>query len=438
MSISFKNVTFFFVDLLSFFFSLVVALFLRHFLNFNLEILKQHLFPFGVIFIFWFLIFYIFELYDFKKISFFKEYSKNYLTAVLISILITVFIFYALPIFSIAPKTLLLIFILIFVPLNLELRNFLLEKFAKLTFKKVALIGMDRDFDEIEKFLEEHKSLGIKKIENFRNLGEIIETDDYDVYIVSNELLRDEVWSNNLLKKLLEGKMLVSSLTFIENFLYKIPVDAINEEWVLSYLYSRDDSYEILKRFIDLLIASIVFAISLPLWPFIILGIKISSPGPVFFKDKRVGKNEKVFTLYKFRTMHEINYKKPEEKEIFGVKRGDERVFWFGKILRTLHFDEFPQLINVIKGDISLVGPRPDTSLFYDYLKEKIQNYRLRTLIKPGITGWAQINEKTGDSVEEAKERLAFDLYYLKNRNIILDLLIILKTLRILLTFWGK
>lgn len=435
-----KDLFFFFVDFFTFYLALILALILRHLANFNLILLKLHLFPFFIVFIFWFLFFYIFDLYNFKKISFLSEYSKNYLTALFVSLLFTILLFYSLPLFQIAPKTLLLIFILIFVPLNLEARSYFLRKIIERVEKNIALIGETRDIDEIENYLLSHQSLGFKKVLRFRRLSEVYEgeKENIDYFVVANDILRDEDFSKSLLDKVLKGKVVLSSLVFIENFLNKINLEDLNEEWFLNNVFNKDEAYEFFKRIIDVLIASLALIISLPLWPIIILGIKLSSPGPIFFKDLRVGKNEKTFILYKFRTMHNSEYKNPKKEKFFGVKEDDPRIFFWGKILRKLHLDELPQAFNVLKGDISLVGPRPDSKPYYEFLKSKIPLYSLRTLIKPGITGWAQINEKTGDSIEEAKERLEYDFYYLKNRNLILDLIIILRTLKIVLTVWGK
>ncbi|GBD34525.1 UDP-N-acetylgalactosamine-undecaprenyl-phosphate N-acetylgalactosaminephosphotransferase [bacterium HR35] len=439
MGTKLKDLIFFFVDFFTFYLALILALILRHLVNFNLEILKLHFFPFFIVFVFWFFFFYIFDLYNFKKISFLSEYSKNYLTALFISLLFTILLFYFLPLFQIAPKTLLLLFILIFVPLNLEARSYLLKKIGEKVEKNIALIGEARDIDEIENYLLTHQSLGFKKVLRFRRLSEVYEDEEnVDYLVVANDILRDEEFSKSLLDKVLKGKVVLSSLVFIENFLNKINLEGLNEEWFLNNVFNKDEAYEFFKRIIDVLIAGLALIISLPLWPIIILGIKISSPGPIFFKDSRVGKNEKTFILYKFRTMHVAEYKNPKKEKVFGVKEDDPRIFFWGKILRRLHLDELPQALNVLKGDLSLVGPRPDSKPYYDFLKNKIPLYSLRTLIKPGITGWAQINEKTGDSIEEAKERLEYDFYYLKNRNLILDIIIILRTLKIVLTVWGK
>ena len=147
---------------------------------------------------------------------------------------------------------------------------------------------------------------------------------------------------------------------------------------------------------------------------------------------------EKKFILYKFRTMHDGGEEVNKLKEDFGAERGDDkRVFGFGKFLRRTRLDELPQVINVIKGNLSFVGPRADFVDYYNVLKEKIPYYQIRTIILPGLTGWGQIHDKFGNSTDSASERLAYDIYYIKNRSFILDLAISLKTLKTVLTLSG-
>ena len=430
-----KSILLFLNDFLNFYIALFFALLLRHLSNFNLEIYKSHIFPFFIIFIFWFFVFQIFDLYNLKKINSLKEYTENYFSATVISIFITVFIFYAIPFFKITPKIVLLIFILIFLPLNLILRE-LIKNIKPKRQQIFILIGNNRDIDEIEKFLSSG-FLSTKKIIRYKRIEELLEN-NFDYLIIPDDLLKEKELSQNLLNKFFENKNVLPISVFQENFLNKISIENLSEDVILKSILNKNEAYDIIKEILEKIIAVLALIISLPLWPIIILGIKISSPGPIFFKDTRIGEKEKKFILYKFRTMHSEDYKNPEKENVFGVKEGDKRVFWFGKILRKLHLDELPQLINVIKGDISIVGPRPDSEVYYNFLKDNIPFYRFRTFVKPGITGWAQINKKSGDSLEEAKERLEYDLYYLKNKNLILDLIIIIKSFKIIVTLWGK
>ena len=181
-----------------------------------------------------------------------------------------------------------------------------------------------------------------------------------------------------------------------------------------------------LKRVVDLVVASGMLVISLPLWPVIALAIKAGSQGPVFYTQKRVGKDERVFLLIKFRSM----IKNAEEHGAVWAGEDDWRITRVGRILRRCHMDEFPQLINVIKGEMSLVGPRPERPEFVEELKKLIPEFSRRHQVKPGLTGWAQINFPYAASSEESKKKLEYDLFYIRNRNILFDIKILLKTVK--------
>jgi exopolysaccharide biosynthesis polyprenyl glycosylphosphotransferase len=163
--------------------------------------------------------------------------------------------------------------------------------------------------------------------------------------------------------------------------------------------------------------------------PLIALAVRLDSPGPVFFRQERVGKGEQPFTLIKFRTMRND----AEKNGAVWACKDDPRVTKVGHILRKTRLDEIPQLFNVLKGDMSFVGPRPERPEFVETLKEKIPYYSKRHFVKPGVTGWAQVRYPYGASVEDSLEKLRYDLYYIKNFSIFLDILIILETIKVVL-----
>ena len=182
----------------------------------------------------------------------------------------------------------------------------------------------------------------------------------------------------------------------------------------------------VMRRVFDLLAAAGVLVVSLPLWPLIALVIKIDSKGPVFYAQKRVGKEDRVFLLIKFRSM----IKNAEEHGAVWAGENDWRITRTGKVLRRCHLDELPQLINVIKGEMNLVGPRPERPEFVAELKRLIPDFGRRHQVKPGLTGWAQVNFPYASSPEESKKKLEYDLYYIRNRNVLFDIKILLKTVR--------
>ncbi|HDP67355.1 MAG TPA: sugar transferase, partial [Candidatus Marinimicrobia bacterium] len=184
----------------------------------------------------------------------------------------------------------------------------------------------------------------------------------------------------------------------------------------------------LLKRIIDIVISLIVLVVFLPFWLIIALIIRLDSKGPVFYKQKRVGKNRQEFELIKFRSMQhnaeELTGPKWAEKE-------DPRMTRVGSFLRKTGLDEIPQFFNVLIGDMSIVGPRPERLHFVNELEKSIPFYSRRLIVKPGITGWAQIKYKYDESIDDVREKLRYDLYYIENMSVLLDLKIIIQTLLI-------
>ena len=220
---------------------------------------------------------------------------------------------------------------------------------------------------------------------------------------------------------------------FYEEVFRKVPLKNVEESWFLEHISIRRNVYDDLKRIGEAILATLTGIIILPLVVFLALLIRISSRGPVIFSQKRVGAQNRIFTLYKFRTMRALAADgSAETKGAEWAKSGDARITFIGRILRYSHLDELPQLWNIIRGDLSFVGPRPERPEFVSLLEKEIPYYDIRHLITPGVTGWAQINYPYGSSVEDSYEKLQFDVYYLKNRSLILDIAVILKTLRTL------
>jgi exopolysaccharide biosynthesis polyprenyl glycosylphosphotransferase len=191
----------------------------------------------------------------------------------------------------------------------------------------------------------------------------------------------------------------------------------------------------VVKRLIDIVVSLIVLVAGLPLWILIAILIKIDSRGPVIYKQERVGKDGKIFTLYKFRSMYE------NAEALTGptwAMKNDPRVTRVGKILRKLHLDEIPQFVNVLKGDMSLIGPRPERPVFVEKLSKEIPLYRRRLKVKPGITGWAQVKYKYDESIEDVKKKLQYDLFYIENMSLRMDLKIIAYTILHILSGKGQ
>lgn len=229
------------------------------------------------------------------------------------------------------------------------------------------------------------------------------------------------------LLKLLDGSLTVSRFTsFVENLFEKVPTQHITAQWVIDAQADHESLYKsTVKRALDVIVASVALVISLPFMLIAAIAIKLESPGPVIFKQERVGQYGRRFTMFKLRSMRTDAEKNGAQY----ASPQDARVTRIGQFLRNSRLDEAPQLINVIAGHMSLVGPRPERPEFTDELESNIQFFEHRVMVKPGITGWAQINADYAVSEEDSVNKLSYDLYYVKMLSFAMDLRILLRTI---------
>ena len=238
-----------------------------------------------------------------------------------------------------------------------------------------------------------------------------------------------------LLEARLNGVPVEDATSLLEKINGKLDVDHLYPSaLIFSEGFRLNHSFLLIRRAISLLLALVVLVMCAPLMPIIALAVKLSSPGPVFFRQHRIGQKSAVFTVYKFRTMRQ-----DAEAQTGAVWAGknDPRVTRVGGFLRRTRLDEIPQLWNVLKGDMGFVGPRPERPEFVQWLSEKIPYYHMRHIIRPGVTGWAQVRYQYGASVEEAKEKLAYDLYYIKHMSLVFDLFIMFETIKTIILRRG-
>ncbi len=428
MGIKARKILLFFVDFLLLYLSLFLTLFLRYFKNFNLEIFSKHLLPFSILYFFWLLIFYIFGFYDLspKKISF----LLRVFSAFSIVLFLSISFFYFLPVFGIAPKTNLLLNLTVFGILFLFWRFSFYSLFSSYFLNKIAILGTGKEVEELKKEILKNPNLGYKllTIDPQKPLKEQIQTKEIDTIVFTPEFEGNPDFLNSLYQCLPLGVNFLDLASAFEEIEEKIPVSKISKIWFLENLKEGQKRvYDKLKRIFDIVFSLLILILTSPIWPLIALAIKIENGGPVFYLQERVGKNKKIFKLIKFRSMiKEAEKEGPKWAEI-----EDKRVTKVGKFLRRFHLDEIPQMINVLKGDISLVGPRPERPEFVEKLEKEIPYYHLRHIIKPGFTGWAQIKFRYARSIEDSLEKFQYDLYYIKNRNFFLDLRILLKTFQL-------
>jgi exopolysaccharide biosynthesis polyprenyl glycosylphosphotransferase len=229
----------------------------------------------------------------------------------------------------------------------------------------------------------------------------------------------------------LRGVRILSAAAFQENYLGRVDLDALTaNDLLLGQDFAAGKLSALLKRLCDIVLGTVMLVVLLPLMALTALAVKIDSPGSVLYRQQRVGQFDTTFTLLKFRSM-------TADAEAGGnprwAQKQDPRITRIGRFIRATRIDELPQLANVIRGEMSLVGPRPERPHFVEQLARVIPFYRQRAYVKPGLTGWAQINFPYGASVEDAREKLAYDLYYVKNHTIMLDIIILISTIRVVL-----
>jgi len=253
--------------------------------------------------------------------------------------------------------------------------------------------------------------------------------------VVAMDDRRGKLPVDTLLSLKCRGLRVQDGVEVYEEITGKVPIESVRLGWLLFSPGCHASRIHLAyKRAASILASIIGLILSLPLLPFIILAIKLTSPGAIFYRQRRVGRDGEVFNCYKFRTM-----RADAEADIGPTWASDDdpRITSVGRFLRMSRLDEIPQLWNVLRGDMSLVGPRPERPEFVDGLRQKIPYYNLRHTIRPGITGWAQIRYKYGSSMEDAKEKLQYDLFYIKNMSLGLDLLIFFQTIKVILLAKG-
>ncbi len=238
-----------------------------------------------------------------------------------------------------------------------------------------------------------------------------------------------------LLELRLSGVYVEDATALLEKISGKIEVLDLHPSWLIfSQGFRLNFTFMLARRIVSTLVALVCLLVTLPLVPLIVLLIKLTSPGPVLYRQKRVGRGGRIFTCYKFRTMRA---NAEADTGPTWALDNDPRITPIGRFLRKLRLDEIPQLWNVLRGDMAFIGPRPERPEFVERLSRDIPYYGLRHTIRPGVTGWAQIRYKYGNSVEDAKEKLQYDLFYIKNMSIGLDFWIMLQTLKVILLGRG-
>ena len=271
-----------------------------------------------------------------------------------------------------------------------------------------------------------------------KEILELYNTKKFDVLVdFTDKLLRDPKITEKLLQYKLEGLQYYNYLEFYETYENKLPISHLSPKWFLENtgfeIYHNNFNLKA-KRLLDLLFALLIGIFATPVIVLAAIIVKLESKGPVFFIQERIGEGNKKFNIVKFRSMTTDAEKDGPQ----WASKNDNRVTKFGKIMRATRIDELPQLWNVLRGEMSFVGPRPEREFFIQQLEKEIPYYNLRHTVKPGLTGWAQVMYPYGASVEDAYRKLQYDLYYIKHHSIPFDVKVLLKTVTIVIFGKGR
>lgn len=270
----------------------------------------------------------------------------------------------------------------------------------------------------------------------FDKLCDLAAAEQVSSIIVALDQKRGIMPYKELLNCKVRGFSIIDGESFYERIAGKVLVEKINPSWLIfSEGFVKSPVAKFVKRVVGFVLSLIMLILLSPLILIVAIAIKLESKGPVLFRQERVGEDGEIFNVYKFRSM-----KEDAEKESGPVwaEEDDPRITKVGKIIRKLRIDELPQLWNVLKGDMSFVGPRPERPYFVEKLKTKIPYYNQRFAVKPGVTGWAQVKYAYGATEEDALEKLKYDLYYIKNMSLVMDLIVIFHTVKIVLLGRGS
>ncbi|MFP4845653.1 exopolysaccharide biosynthesis polyprenyl glycosylphosphotransferase [Winogradskyella sp. PE311] len=299
-------------------------------------------------------------------------------------------------------------------------------------YKIVGFINSESTSDLSVKYkgLKEYQPEDFLEILTRENISEVLVA-NFNIDAMVSEVYHDLIL-------LMERGFKIRDYTQVyEELLHKVPIQFVGKDFYKYFPFSRSNEnklYIFFQRAFDVIIATLGLLVGIILLPFLLIGNTIGNRGPLFYTQERVGRNSETFNIFKLRTM----IRNAEKDGVKWAKKDDNRVTSFGKFLRRSRIDEIPQFYNVLKGDMSVIGPRPERPFFVNELSRIIPFYETRHIIKPGLTGWAQVNTRYGSSVDDSLIKLQYDLYYIKHRSVFLDFSISIKTLSTILYYRGQ
>ncbi len=393
-------------------------------------LLYSHIINFSIIYILWLLVCFIFTLFDFDIFLNSYKIIARIISVMSLNGVIAVAYFYFQPALTLTPRRFLLTHIAI-TTIGLFIWYAFLQLILPYFSKRLIYIyeGVNQ-----ERFLNWFEKAELTS--SFWRFAGVLNSDmgqnqESGLVVVNAEIINNSHVASSLLLLKQKGWDIIKQEVLHEQLTRRVMADHLNEQWFLDFVrYDRHVIFDLIKRIADIFFGLIGLAILVILYIPIALIIKISDKGSVFFVQERVGLYNKTYRLYKFRTM------KNGQGDTWTM-HNDDRITTFGKWLRKLRIDELPQVINILKGEMSLVGPRPEQPHFVNELAVKIPFYNQRHFVKPGLTGWAQLHVYAA-SIEESRQKLEYDLYYVKHRSVLFDIEIVLRTIFHILSLAGR
>ncbi len=395
----------------------------------------------------------IFELYNLKKASNFFSILKGIVLTSSITILVYLLTPYFTPSLPASRIQILFFYLSMMCSMTLGRLAYIYFINSPRFVKNVILIADGDRVEEIEQNLsaadvnynikyvidttQKGKGIHGEKEVNSSKLKEIVSKGTYEIVVTNSSSFSSIELYNDLLDVFNQGHIIKEYSQVYENLSGRVYVDFKNNQLYKQFPFSEHNVkpiYRLVHRFFDVVISLVGLVALFTLIPFLLVINLLANKGPLLYTQERVGKKGMPFKIYKLRSMV-VN---AEKDGAVWAKKNDMRITAFGKFLRKTRLDEFPQFLNILKGEMSVIGPRPERPIFVEELSKKIPFYPTRHIIKPGLTGWAQVNTSYGASVEDSLKKLQYDLYYIKHRNVFLDLNIAIKTLSTVIFYRGQ
>ncbi|MSR85577.1 sugar transferase [Candidatus Uhrbacteria bacterium] len=440
-------------DLFVFEAALVITLWIRYGAIENTW--RVHALPFSIVAAFWIVGFYIAGLYDLNLLRQPLKLFRTYLEGMIGNFAFAIAFFYLIPIFGIAPRTNLFLHFVISLLLGYAWRLLFQQLIAdRFSPGRVLFIGPGEEARHVYELIQqsalgltltaalsssEHidRTLSIDWLTHLSEVEPAIQSKKINAVVLGVKPETTPELKQVLYRLLFEPVSLLDRAEIEELTTGRIPLSYVSETWFLHHLHESDKAgYETFKRGFDIFLSIPFCILTIVLLPFIALAIKLSAPGPIFYAQTRTGHGGKPIRIWKFRTM--ILDAEKYGPQFTPSSATDPRVTRVGRFMRQLRIDELPQIWNVLRGDLSLIGPRPERPEFVAPLVERMPYYALRHLTRPGLTGWAQVRFLTPtSSLDDNLKKLQYDLYYIKHRSPLLDIAILLKTVGIVLRRQG-